>query len=299
MKSNFDILYEKYRKMTEEIISGLYPKDYLPTGLPPVLDESMAYSLFSGGKRLRPILVLSTHYSLGGDGKEIEYLACAAEMIHTYSLIHDDLPCMDDDELRRGKPTNHIVFGYPMAVLAGDGLLNLAYETMLEGMFVAKDKDKYLSAAYTLAKAAGMRGMVGGQAADISWEGSEPDKEKLSIIHRNKTGALIRASILAGCLCICDDKETVDSLFRYGEYIGEMFQITDDILDVTSDAETLGKNVMKDAEMNKMTYPYVYGLENSKKRVEELAKSAEEAVCGIKNNEFFISLIEYLKNRTK
>jgi len=299
MKSNFDTMYESYRRESERILDELFPKDYIPTGLPAILEESMRYSLFSGGKRLRPILVLAAYSSCGGKGKDAGYLACAVEMIHTYSLIHDDLPCMDDDELRRGKPTNHIVYGYPMAVLAGDGLLNLAFETMFRGSLESADKDKYLKAAYTLSEAAGMKGMVGGQAADISWEGSEPDKEKLSLIHRNKTGALIRASLLAGGMCATDDEKVLKALSEYGSLIGEMFQVVDDILDVVGNTEEIGKNVNKDAQMNKMTYPYVYGLENSKIRVEELAKAAENALLPMKNTEFFLSLIEYLKNRTK
>ncbi len=298
MKSNFDIRFEEYRIKTEQILSDLF-MPLMEECLPGTIEESMRYSLFSGGKRIRPILVMAAYDALSGDDEAVKYLACAVEMIHTYSLIHDDLPCMDDDELRRGKPTNHIVYGYPMAVLAGDGLLNLAYETILKGMFVTKDMARYSKAAYTLAYAAGMNGMVGGQSADILWEQSEPDEEKLHAIHKNKTGALIRASILSGAMLATDDEKILSDIGEYGSLIGEMFQVVDDILDVVGSLEELGKNVNKDEGHYKMTYPYVYGLENSKIRVDELAEAAKKAISGIENGEFLFSLVEYLKKRTK
>ncbi len=299
MKSSFDILYDKYRTISEEILTDLFPDDYFRTNLPSVLEESMRYSLFSGGKRLRPVLILSAHETLGGDDEAVRYLAAAIEMIHTYSLIHDDLPCMDDDTLRRGKPTNHIVFGYPMAVLAGDGLLNLAYEVLLSGAFVSKNTERYLLAAKTLAVSAGMKGMVGGQAADILWEGSDPNEEKIHVIHQNKTGAIICASILSGAILATEDEQILYAMKKYGQIIGEMFQVVDDILDITGSAEDLGKSINKDQQQNKMTYPYVYGLENSKIKVEELADAAKNAISHLENVEFLHSLIDYLKNRTK
>ncbi len=297
-KSNFDIIFEEYSLMAENILSELF-LGISDTSLPETVEESMRYSLFSGGKRIRPVLVLSSFDAFCGCDESVKYLAAAVEMIHTYSLIHDDLPCMDDDELRRGKPTNHIVYGYPMAVLAGDGLLNLAYETILEGMSFTGNLSGYIEASKILARAAGINGMVGGQSADILWEGSEPDEDKLHAIHRNKTGALIKASVLAGAYLATDDEKLLKDICLYGQLIGEMFQIVDDILDITGNTYELGKNVNKDRNQNKMTYPYVYGLENSKIKVEELAMRAKDSLLNIKNGEFLVSLVEYLKNRTK
>ena len=230
---------------------------------PEVIYKSMAYSLFAGGKRIRPLLLLEACIMSGGCLSDCEPLLAAIEMIHTYSLIHDDLPCMDDDDLRRGKPTNHIVFGYPVAVLSGDGLLNCAYEIMIKGYANAQDKDRYMSSINVIANAAGVRGMIGGQVADIINENRNIDRGTLEFIHENKTGALICAALQSGAICGGGDEETIQALTEYGQRIGLMFQISDDILDVKGNSESLGKKVNRDSKLNKNTY---YSFLGEKKR---------------------------------
>jgi geranylgeranyl diphosphate synthase type II len=226
---------------------------------PQVLKKSMRYSLLAGGKRLRPILALASYEACGGDPIDIIQPASALEVVHTYSLIHDDLPAMDDDDLRRGKPTNHKVFGEAMAILAGDAL-------------------RSLEAARELSLAAGARGMVGGQVQDILSENAEPDKETLSYIHTHKTGALIRASVRIGAILAGADNELLGALTSYGEKLGLAFQIIDDILDIKGDETVLGKPVGSDLENNKMTYPALYGLDASSERAGELIGEAIEAL---------------------
>ena len=278
----------------EEHLRDRFPKAQFPQ----IIYESMGYSLFAGGKRVRPVMLLEAAKVCGHADEEAVYLAAGVEMIHTYSLIHDDLPCMDDDELRRGKPTNHVVYGYPMAVLAGDGLLNLAFETMLAGYFPARDKDGYMRALSCIAMAAGAGGMVGGQVADMLAEGKAPDALTLAFIHRHKTGALLCASVEAGALCAGAQEEELGAFRSYGESVGEMFQIVDDILDVSGSADDLGKKTGMDAAHGKMTYPAVHGLDASKRRVEELYEISAKALRPLgKRAAFFLDLASYLKMR--
>ena len=247
----------------------------------PTLQKSMEYSLFAGGKRIRPILHLGTVEALGSDTEACTPFACALEMIHTYSLIHDDLPAMDDDDLRRGKPTNHVVFGEAMAVLAGDGLLTEAFSIISKPDFIAKhDPVALINAIQELAKASGFEGMVGGQAVDIESEGKEPDPETLKYIHRHKTGALIRASVRTGAILAGGGTDEIDAFTRYGEALGLAFQVRDDLLNVEGDAKRLGKAVGTDADRNKQTYPAIYGLEETRKRLNDLVDEALDALRG-------------------
>ena len=274
-------------------------KKYLPSKKSPeIIYESVFYSLFAGGKRIRPILLLQSCSLACGDLNFAQPLAAAIEMIHTYSLIHDDLPCMDNDDYRRGKLTNHKMFSYPVAVLAGDALLNMAYETIMNGYFGVKDKDSYMKAAFVIAKAAGIDGMIAGQTADITLEGAEPDKKAVDFIHKHKTSALIEASIHAGMLSGKLDVEQQLHLLEYASCIGMMFQIVDDILDVVGDEGVMGKDTGKDD--NKMSYPRAYGLDESYAKVEYLKnKSIESLKIFGSKADFFKNLTLFLSERNK
>jgi geranylgeranyl diphosphate synthase type II len=267
---------------------------------PGTLKDAMGYSLAAGGKRLRPALCLMTA-NLFGDASKALDIACALEMIHTYSLIHDDLPCMDNDVLRRGKPTNHVVFGEAYALLAGDGLLNLAFEVMLESALQnAGDGLDYVSAIRVIANASGVKGMIEGQACDIAFEGQEINEEVLQHIHKRKTGAMIRASILSSAALFRAHEAEQKALTTYGENIGLVFQIVDDILDEVGDAGLLGKSVGKDADTGKQTFARIYGIEESRRIAAKLTVEAEDVLClfGTRSANL-ISLAEYLLNRDR
>ncbi|WP_329385230.1 farnesyl diphosphate synthase [Anaerofustis butyriciformans] len=289
---------KKELKEKQLFVEDILNKYTVKEGKPGIIFESFNYSLFVGGKRIRPILLMESCKAVGGDIKEAYPLMAAIEMIHTYSLIHDDLPCMDDDELRRGKPTNHVLYGEAMALLAGDSLLNLAYETMIKNCKKAKNITRYVDAMEVIADAAGINGMVAGQVMDMISEGKEPNGETLNFIHDNKTGALLRACILSGAIIGGADEEKMESFKKYADSIGLMFQVVDDILDVVSDSETLGKNVGMDEERNKMTYPYVYGLEKSYEKVEQLLNIALESLSDFDESaDFLRNLAVYLSSR--
>ena len=228
--------------------------------------DAASYSLNVGGKRIRPILFMLVYFMYKGEDKEIIDMAAAIEMIHTYSLIHDDLPCMDNDDLRRGKPTNHKVYGENIAVLAGDALLNEAMILLMD--FSIKYGRDALVAAREIAYAAGADGMIGGQVVDIINEGKKISKEELNYMHLKKTGELIRASIVAGAILAEVDKSEIDLLNKFGMNLGLAFQIKDDILDVTGDVEKLGKNTL--ADVNKSNFITMYGLEECKVMCEDL-----------------------------
>lgn len=239
---------------------------------PPSIHTAMRYSVFAGGKRMRPILCLETARIFTPDVTPALHPACAIEFIHTYSLIHDDLPALDNDDLRRGKPTCHKKFGEAIAILAGDALLTLAFETIGAAPIPAERRASILT---EVAGAAGtINGMVGGQVADIEAEGQRVDPQMLEYIHRSKTAALIRASITAGALCAGAVPDDVAHLRRFGETIGWAFQVTDDILDVEESSAALGKTAGKDIAQQKATYPAVYGLERSHQIANELATKA-------------------------
>lgn len=240
--------------------------------------EAMKYSLSAGGKRIRPSLLLAACEFAGGNINNAIPYACAAEYIHTYSLIHDDLPAMDNDDLRRGLPTSHKVYGEAMAILAGDGLLTTAFEAMNKDMLLYFDSGANLisrvKASYELAKGAGCRGMIAGQVADIEAEKKQCSKEMLDYIHINKTGALITASVRAGAHLGGANKKMLSDLTDYAEYLGLGFQIADDILDVIGNEAEMGKKAGVDKDKNKSTYPGCYGLDASKKRLQELTENA-------------------------
>jgi geranylgeranyl diphosphate synthase type II len=246
----------------------------LPAGTvqPSSIHTAMRYSVFAGGKRIRPMLCLETARIFASDVTPALHPACAIEFIHTYSLIHDDLPALDNDDLRRGKPTCHKKFGEAIAILAGDALFTLAFEKIGASPIAAERRASMLT---EIATAAGtVDGMVGGQVADIEAEGKPIDPQMLEYIHRSKTAALIRASITAGALCAGGNAEDVTRLRRFGDTIGWAFQVTDDILDVEESSAALGKTAGKDMAQQKDTYPAVYGLERSHQIANDLATKA-------------------------
>jgi len=260
------------RKTVEAALQDYFPE---PEGLTSDLTKAMRYSLFAGGKRLRPILCIAGAETVGGLGLDVLPVACALELIHTYSLIHDDLPLMDDDDLRRGKPTNHKVFGEPIALLAGDGLLTEAFSLMTSREISVKISPHILLRAISLiSRAAGYDGMVGGQAVDIQWEGKRADVPVVRFMHIHKTGALISASVVSGAILGGADESRIEAITSYGEKIGLAFQISDDILDIEGDSKTMGKQAGADEQRGKMTYPMVLGLNQSKKIQSDLVQTA-------------------------
>jgi len=253
---------EEKRTLVDEAL-----KDFFPAPQGPAADvfKSMAYSLFAGGKRLRPILCMAGAEAVGGKGRAVLPVACALELIHTYSLIHDDLPVMDNDDLRRGKPTNHRIFGEAVALLAGDGLLTEAFRFMADPDLTRDLKPvSLLQVIRLVADAAGCNGMVGGQAVDILMEGKQVEPSILEFLHTHKTGALSAASVASGAILGGGREEEVAAITRYGRNMGLAFQVADDILDIEGDSEKLGKGVGGDARKRKITYPSVMGLESSK-----------------------------------
>jgi geranylgeranyl diphosphate synthase type II len=260
------------RALVDAALQGCLPES---EGLTSDLTKAMRYSLFAGGKRLRPILCMAGAEAVGGVGTDVLPVACALEIIHTYSLIHDDLPVMDDDDLRRGKPTNHKVFGEPIALLAGDGLLTEAFSVMTSPEMSDRVPPRTLLRAIRLiAHAAGHKGMVGGQAVDIQWEGRSADLEVVRFMHAHKTGAMITASVASGAVLAGAEEAQCRAISSYGEKIGLAFQISDDILDIEGDSETMGKRAGADQEKGKMTYPAVLGLDESKSIQRDLVQGA-------------------------
>lgn len=244
---------------------------------PDQLKESITYSFSAGGKRIRPILCIASYEACGGRAEDVVPYASAIEFIHTYSLIHDDLPAMDNDDLRRGKPTNHKIFGEGIAILAGDGLLTEAF-CLLSSNPSNFDSKLVLEVINEIATSAGIKGMVGGQAADLIYETKEPDSETLCFIHTHKTASLIRASVKVGGILADCDEERLDSLSNYGENIGLAFQIIDDILDVEGETEVIGKPKGSDEKKKKMTYPRLYGVSKSRQMASELISEAIDAL---------------------
>ncbi len=287
----------------ENIIYGFAPPE---EGFAKTVYEAMNYSLKAGGKRLRPMLMMETFSMAGGsDGmlKCLHPFMAAIEMIHTYSLIHDDLPALDNDDLRRGKPTNHVVYGEDMAILAGDGLLNFAFETALKAKdYVSTPEDAFLvlEALSILAKKAGIYGMIGGQVVDVEMTGKEMSEAQLAYVYENKTGALIEASMMIGAVLAGANPKDVKAIEGCASNIGLAFQIQDDLLDLLGDAETLGKPTLSDEENGKVTYVTINGVEKSKKDVADLSRKAVETLQSFPNrNEFLEDLILSLINRDK
>ena len=286
-----------YLKEKKEIVDSFLDHYLQQPFPPPRLQESMKYSLLAGGKRIRPILCLTSHEALGGAGERILPQACALELIHTYSLIHDDLPAMDDDDLRRGKATNHVIFGEAIAILAGDALLTDAFRMFSQSSTLPSDK--LIQAIYELASAAGIYGMVAGQVQDIISEHSEPDEETVSFIHRNKTSALIRVSVQIGAILAEADSSDIAHVTAYGNNIGLAFQVIDDILDIEGSTDELGKPRGSDLERQKLTYPSVYGLNKSREIARNLIKTALQSAEKIRGNpDTLVAIAEYLLTRT-
>jgi len=272
---------QAYLKARKEMVDEALGR-YLPGEgeFPPVIFQSVRYSVFAGGKRIRPILCMAAAEAVGGIAEIVLPAACALEMIHTYSLIHDDLPAMDNDEYRRGKLTNHRVFGEDIAILAGDALLTEAFH-LLSGKALAGrvPAERILAVIRDVSEASGWFGMVGGQVLDLEAEGKAVDLTGLNHIHARKTGALIRASVRGGALLAGADEKRVQSLSEYGSHLGLAFQIADDILDVEGDRELLGKETGADSARKKATFPALVGLEDSKQKARVLAGKALEAIA--------------------
>ena len=292
--NDFDLLYQKYVSDFEDYVKEY--TDKLETR-PKILGESMAYSLRNGGKRIRPVLALATASLLGVETEDILPFALAIEMIHAYSLIHDDLPAMDNDDFRRGKPSCHKAFGEANAILAGDALLNEAYAVCIRECFKG---EKQILAASLLCESAGAYGMIAGQSADLAFTQSEKPitEEDLRYIYEHKTGKLLLAPIAIASI-LSGSKEYL-TLERFGKLLGLLFQMTDDILDVTGEFSTLGKTIGKDEKENKLTCVRLYGLENAKIRADMCAKDCHTVLEAIDGDTAFLSdLIDYVLNRSK
>lgn len=294
---------EELQQKVEHINDVL--EKFLPAeeGQQRIIFEAMNYSVRAGGKRLRPILMEETYHMFGGSSAVIEPFMAAIEMIHTYSLVHDDLPAMDNDEYRRGKKTTHAVYGEAMGILAGDALLNLAYETAAKA-FDMEVADARVARAFTvLAKKAGVYGMVGGQAVDVESEKSDDcpiTREKLDFIYRLKTGALIESSMMIGAILAGASSDEVSRVEQIAAKLGLAFQIQDDVLDVTSTLEVLGKPVGSDEKNNKATYVTFEGLDKAVSDVERISKEAEEQLDDLGYDDAFLKeLFEYLIHREK
>lgn len=288
---SFNKIYNEYKDYFEK---ELYSQVSSLNSAEPTLKEAMIYSLKNGGKRIRPVIMLATAELLGVDKKDVLSFAIAIECIHAYSLIHDDLPAMDNDDLRRGKPTNHKVYGEALAILAGDALLNYAFELILRRV---SDKNS-ISAGRLLALYAGAFGMIGGQALDILSEDKplcDKSEEMLYNIHANKTGRLLSASVLVPS-CLAGNLH-FDELSSFGKNLGLLFQITDDMLDFTSTPEKLGKSINKDKDSNKLTFVTLYGLEEASKKAEQCYLDGIKSVENIDGNTFLIDLLTFVKTR--
>ena len=297
-RDSYAVLREKKTAEIEAVL-----RNYLPQkeGCQKIIMEAMEYSLMAGGKRLRPMLMGETYRLFGGEGKIIEPFMAAIEMIHTYSLVHDDLPAMDNDDYRRGRKTTHVVYGEDMGILAGDALLNYAFETVSKAFELYPEKSAAAGKAFgILARKAGIYGMIGGQVVDVEFEGLPLEREKLDFIYDLKTGALIESSMLIGAVLAGADEEVQNVILQVAGDIGLAFQIQDDILDVTSDIETLGKPIGSDEKNHKTTYVTIRGLEQAQKDVEEISQRALDGLASLKEqNSYLNELVVYLVHRKK
>ena len=289
---------EKNISYIEDVLKKYLPKN---PSFQKTIYDAMEYSVMAGGKRLRPMMMYQAYKMFRGEDKElIEPFMAAIEMIHTYSLVHDDLPAMDNDTYRRGRKTTHVVYGEDMGILAGDALLNFAYETAIKGASAAKAAKNAINALAILSKKAGIMGMVGGQVVDVELTGKKLDEERLDFIFKLKTGALLEASLMVGAALAGADEKYIELMEQAGLNIGMAFQIQDDILDVTSTTEELGKPVHSDEKNDKTTYVSLYGLEKSHGDVEKYSKKALSIMEELPyENQFLYTLIEKLINRRK
>lgn len=295
------MIEEKISRQAQSIEERIYR--FLPAieGNQKVVIDAMHYTFKAGGKRLRPMLMEETFRMFGGEGEVIEPFMAAIEMIHTYSLVHDDLPALDNDDYRRGRKTAHIVYGEDMAILAGDALLNYAFETACKALDVeGADVEKVAKALRILAQKPGIFGMIGGQVADVAWTGQQINLEQLLFIHRLKTSALIECSMMIGAVLAGASKEQIAAVEQIAGNIGIAFQIQDDILDVTSTTEELGKPVGSDEEKGKVTYVALKGLEQAKQDVETYTMEAIETLDALPcKNTFLRELLLFLIHRNK
>lgn len=289
--------FAEIKNQVEKELERLAPS---PDDYPARLNESMRYSLFAGGKRLRPILAVAACEAVGGKRETALPFAAALEMIHTYTLIHDDLPALDDDGMRRGQPTNHIKFDEATAILAGDALLTSAFEIMANrSLYPGISYETLLNIMFETAQAIGRMGTIGGQAVDLQMEGAEPDAAVLEYIHTHKTGKLILASVRGGAMLGGADSDRLDALTVYGKDIGLAFQVIDDILDLEGDDKKLGKNAGADLKKGKMTYPAVLGLQESRKLAARLVDRAIESLEMLgESGEALSDLAKYVIART-
>ena len=289
-----NILKEKINTVEEYLAKYFYKSENLQKNI----YDAMEYSLFAGGKRIRPVLSVAVCEMLGGNSEDVMPFACALEMIHTYSLIHDDLPCMDDDDLRRGRPTNHKVYGEGIAVLAGDALLNRAMETAMK--FSALPADSTLDILYALFSASGTEGMIGGQVIDLENEGKQTDAETLETMHLLKTGALIMAAAKIGAIASGCPSADIYRVCEFAKKIGIAFQIKDDILDVEGNAEELGKPIGSDKENEKSTFVTIYGIEKAKEMLKAYTEDAINLISVYgERSEFLKEFALYLLERNK
>ena len=289
---------EDRRKMVDRALEEALPEKNGPLA---EIVRAMRYSLFAGGKRIRPVLAMAGAEAVGADPESALPAGVALEMIHTYSLIHDDLPAMDDDDMRRGRPSNHKAFGEAAAVLAGDGLLTLAFQILADaGEKPGMDASRILRAVALIARSAGYEGMVGGQAVDMEAQGREADGELVGYLHKCKTAELLTAAVVSGAILGGGGPDDIESLSRYGLSLGLAFQITDDILDIEGDAEAMGKPIGSDESVKKATYPSVFGLEESKK---EAGRRVDDAIGALDRfgpeAEPLRQIAEYLRTRKK
>lgn len=286
-KDKYDLYLSKINnRLNELLIKSTYEDD--------IVCDAMRYSVENGGKRIRPVLVLEACSICGGEIDDALDIACALEMIHTYSLIHDDLPCMDNDDMRRGKPSCHIKYGEEYALLAGDGLLTYAFE-VITGSNIGSDK--IVKAVRCLANNSGFNGMIGGQVVDLRSEGKQISYERLKTMHSLKTGSLIRCAAELGCICAGADEEKTAQLISYADRLGLAFQIVDDILDVIGDEKELGKPVGSDSVSEKTTYVTLFGLDAADTMAKEITAEAKKAINGFENNDFLMTLADKLTTR--
>ncbi len=282
---------------TEGVVKSFLPEE---TGNQKEIMEAMNYSVMAGGKRLRPMLMNETYRMFGGTGRVIQPLMAAIEMVHTYSLVHDDLPAMDNDQYRRGKLTTHAKYGHAMGVLAGDGLLNYAFETAMTAFDCGEDAERVAKALKILGRKAGIYGMIGGQVVDVQSTGKAVDQETLDFIYELKTGALLEASMMVGAVLAGATDEEVTAIEQIASDVGLAFQIRDDILDETSTLEKLGKPIHSDERNEKTTYVTLKGLEQATKDVEEISARALARLAELPHeNEFLTELIKALVYREK
>lgn len=284
-----------HAKEAEEIVYRYLPSE---EGFQKRVFEAMNYSMTAGGKRLRPVLMMETYRLFGGEGAVIEPFMAAIEMIHTYSLIHDDLPALDNDDYRRGRKTSHVVYGEAMAILAGDGLLNYAYETACKAFDMCDDMSLVAKALKVLAQKPGIYGMIGGQVLDVLMTGQAMDKDQLYFVYENKTGALIEAAMMIGAILAGASDEEVDAICSIASDVGHAFQIQDDLLDILGDSNVLGKPTLSDEDNGKVTYVTVHGIEKAQEDVRILSERAVRGLTELKyENEFLKELIISLVTR--